>query len=328
MRSASLTLLLLGATLGVSSGCDVYNQDIFEGMGTTGGLAPTGGVSGSGGVPIGGATGGFTPTGGVSTGGASPTGGVGPTGGDGTGGGGAPTGGVPPTGGVAPTGGAGTGGGPATGGAGPGTFVTIDALEELNDTIELSDGQGYWYTYHDDSASGTIAPDTQRNAAHQVAPTALATARADSTLAVHVTANNLFTVWGSGVGFDLNNKNVYDLSGYTGIVFWARAEAAVTMRLKVLTAEIVLNTEPGGECVQPASPTPAQQCGNAYGYRVNLTTAWQEFRIPFASLTQESGWGQVPPAGFNPESALSVQLQAAKNVAWDVWLDDIRFYVE
>ena len=280
--------------------------------GTTGGAVP-GGAGGEGGT-AGGASGAGSGSGGHATGGV-PTGGY-AAGGATTGGassGGAPTGGAP-TGG-APTGGIGTGGLP------PG-FTAIDMLDVVNNTIELEDGQGLWYVFHDGSTDGVITPDTPRTT-DDLIPEALPAPRDESLLGVHVVANALFTSWGAGVGFNLNSPDEdtrlkYDVSPYTGIVFWGRTgTGSVTVRVKLVTADIAPETEPGGECVA--------DCSDAFGQEIDLTTAWKEYSVPFSELTQQQ-WGYAPPGGFDTTGVLAVQLHANAGVAFDIWLDDVRFY--
>jgi hypothetical protein len=47
--------------------------------------------------------------------------------------------------------------------------------------------------------------------------------------------------------------------------------------------------------------------------------------VPFSGLTQQ-GWGYPRPAGFDPTAVLAVQLHVDAGVAFDLWLDDVRFY--
>ncbi|MBN2197190.1 MAG: CIA30 family protein [Polyangiaceae bacterium] len=289
----------------------------------TGGAGGEAAGNGSGGAPTGGDSPGGATTGGAATGGVSAGGAAGAdTGGAPTGG--APTGGVS-TGGVS-TGGVSTGGvstgGVSTGGL-PAGITAIDMLDEVNNAIELKDGEGLWYVFHDDSADGVISPDTPRDPTVELIPVALPTPRDGSLLGVHVVANDGFTTWGAGVGFNLNSPEPttrleYDVSSYTGIVLWARADTGtLTLRLKVVTADISSDTQPGGECTA--------NCNDAFGHAIDLTSAWQEYSVPFSELTQQ-GWGYRPPNGFDPTGVLTVQLHVDPGVAFDVWLDDVRFY--
>jgi hypothetical protein len=156
-----------------------------------------------------------------------------------------------------------------------------------------------------------------------VVPETLPAPRDGSLLGVHVVANDLFTNWGAGVGFNLNSPDTstrlkYDVSPYTGIVFWARAgTGTATLRVKLVTADIAPDTESGGECTA--------DCNDAFGYGIDMTTTWQEYSIAFADLTQQ-GWGYTPPGGFDSTGVLTVQLHADAGAAFDIWLDDVRFY--
>jgi hypothetical protein len=305
-------------TGGAANGGEPATGGIAD-SGGTGGSSLTGGTSGSGGLSAGGASG----EGGVLASGGAPTGGNDPGGAGGVATGGAATGGAP-TGG-APTGGAPTGGAPTggmgTGGLPPG-ITAIDMLDVENHTIELSDGAGEWYVFHDGSTDGVVAPDTPRTT-DDLVPVPLPSPRDESLLGVHVVANDLFTSWGAGLGFNLNSPDgtarlKYDVSPYTGIVFWGRSgSGSVTVRLKVITADIAPDTESGGEC--------ATNCNDAFGTPIALTTEWQQYPIAFADLAQQ-GWGTVPPGGFDPTGVLAVQLHADAGVAFDIWLDDVCFY--
>ena len=295
----------------------------------SGGNTPTGGATGggnvggassggteSGGARTGGADNGGVPTGGAAAGAGAPTGGAQTGGADNGGAGGVASGGVP-------TGGAATGGAP-TGGSLPVGETEVDLLDVANNTIELSNGEGFWYVFHDDSAGATITPDTQNDSSLKLVPVALPAERDGNLLGVHVVADDGFTAWGAGVGFDLNSpnsttRNPYDLTPYTGIIFWARSAAgSVDMRLRVVTADVTPDTSPGGEC--------ATNCDDVFGDYITLTTQWQEFTVEFAAPPlEQQGWGYEPPA-FDPTGALAIQLQADAGIAFDIWLDDIRFY--
>jgi hypothetical protein len=195
-------------------------------------------------------------------------------------------------------------------------------LDAPNNSIELADGDGYWYTFHD--GGGVISPDTQDGSDELIA-TDLPAERDGSLLGVHVVADDGFTDWGAGLGFDFDApsptvKNRYDVSRYTSLKFWARADAGTfDMRLNVLTADIVSSGNPGGEC--------SSRCDDAYGVVITLTTTWKEYTIDLAAppLVQ-GGWGASIP--FDPTAALSIQWQAAVGVAFNIWIDDVRFYKE
>ncbi|GEM_PF-1749400 len=309
---------------GLSTGGDSAGGDLGGGMeiggGEAGGATGAAGTAPLAGAPSGGATAGDPPDGGTA-GSPAPTGGAltggAPSGGQGTGGtgsGGEATGGAP-SGGV-------TSGGTGTGGL-PAGITVIDLLDEANNAIELWNGGGLWYVFHDGSADGVITPDTPRDTTARVTPVALPAARDGSLLGVHVVANDGFVAWGAGVGFNLNSPDPstrlpYDVSPYAGLVLWARVgTGTVTLRLKLVTADIAPDTEPGGECVE--------DCNDAFGAVLELTEAWQELSVPFSGLTQQ-GWGYAPPAGFDPTAVLAVQLHVDAGVAFDLWLDDVRFY--
>ncbi len=308
-----------GGQAAVGGGADqTGGRAAMGGVSTGGQRGSLGGTSGSGGDRA--KTGGTGGDGSAS----APKGGAHSSGGRDSSGGNHPTGGTPPGGGGGTAhdhGGAGAGEA-AAGGAPPWRYTVIDLAEAANNAIELVDGEGYWYTLHD--GGGTIVPDTQ-GGAEQLVATELPEARGTSLLGMHVVANNGFDSWGAGLGFDLNapnsnTKNKYDASRYSGLVFWARSgDGTLNMRVKIVTAEVVEDSQPGGEC--------SADCDDVYGVDITLGETWQEYSVALAAPPLEQvGWGASTE--FNPESVISVQFQAGAGVAFDVWIDDIRFFTE
>lgn len=328
--------LTLAGALSVFA-CQVYTLDMFDDTTETGGSGASGGTGGAfggsgGSVPTGGrveGTGGVRPTGG--DGGAEPTGGnagAKPTGGTGgtepTGGSGGtePTGG---SGGSPPTGGAsGTGGVPPTGGTGGTGGATVDPgliddFEVSNNSIQSVSGRsGYWYPLFDASETGEISPATSST----FRPTDLPDGpREESDRGLRVTANDGFIDYGAGFGFNLANEEIYDLSPYTGIRFFARGGDSATddqvLELRVPIADIVPDNRPGGMCTE--------DCDNSHRTTFTVPVAWTLIEIPFDTLVQDGTWGLR--VDFDPQHALAVQFWAeAPGIAFDVWLDDIFLY--
>jgi hypothetical protein len=122
------------------------------------------------------------------------------------------------------------------------------------------------------------------------------------------------------MGFDLNNsgtaKGTWDAGAYTGIAFWAKGSA---FRVKILVPATVPTAE-GGSC----TPQGTNQCGNNHGMAVTPGTDWQQVVVPFASLTQESGWGIQ--AQFDKTKVIGIQFQVGAGSTFDYWIDDIGFY--
>ncbi|HEY2408786.1 MAG TPA: hypothetical protein VGI10_22425 [Polyangiaceae bacterium] len=309
MKTNTLSILALTAGFGVLAACSASN------------VAPGRGHAGSAGAGNTGNTGnvGTGNTGNVGTGNTGNVG-TGNTGNVGTGN----------------TGNTGTSGSVGTGGGVAMTGPLLDDLTDGDNTIAPYSGRvGYWYSYND--ATGTQWPPSDPSGAtpflvcpssatdcllgpgHTPAPAA------DFWAETHGTG---FTVWGAGMGFDLNDtgtKMPYDATAYNGISFWGKANAATPVRAKIQIPTISKVAD-GGTCVPPADPMAMGQCDNQYGIAAMFTTGWTQFMMPFATITQEDWGGKNLAPPFTKNSITDVQWQVAQGVAFDIAVDDITFY--
>jgi hypothetical protein len=194
----------------------------------------------------------------------------------------------------------------------------IDDLDDGNDQLPMVDGRrGFWYVYHDTTVGGVqTPPDTDFN------PTAMGAS--GSAYAARTTGSG-FTEWGAGMGFDINVgpennalKGTFDAGAYTGISF--QAKGSVPIRVLVQTAGVLPEAQ-GGTCVP--GTTPGTECEDAHGKDIALTTAWKEYQVPFAGLTQ-AGWGKV--VSFDKKKLTAVFFQVNPNVSFDVWIDEVKLY--
>ena len=192
----------------------------------------------------------------------------------------------------------------------------IDNLDDGNDHIALTPTRhGSWYTFHDETVGGVQVPGDAAFTLTMGGPSGTG-------YYVHTTGHG-FTDWGAGVGFDLNTgdsgpKGKFNASAYTGVSF--KAKGNVTIRVAVQTTA-VLETTLGGTCV--ASMVAGMECDDVHGMTVALTTSWQTYQVPFASLAQE-GWGK--PATFDKATLTAVSFQTLPSATFDVSVDEIRFY--
>jgi hypothetical protein len=160
----------------------------------------------------------------------------------------------------------------------------IDDLDDGDDNIPMVNGRrGFWYVYNDESASGTQTPPS-----NNFAPTAMG---ADGSAFAARTTGSGFTVWGAGMGFDLNAppqdgapKGSFDASGFTGIAF--KAKGSVAIRVLVQTAG-VLPTAMGGTCTPGTAA--GTECEDAHGKDVSLTTTWKEYQVPWTGPRRAAG---------------------------------------
>jgi hypothetical protein len=199
--------------------------------------------------------------------------------------------------------------------SGPCSTSLIDDMEADGGIKKVCGRQGFWYTYNDATTGATQTPLAGGTFVHEL----ITPARGSSTKAAHTTGSAGFTTWGAGMAFDLNNpggtspKSTYSAAAYTGITFFAKASATITVRVNVSTPP----TEPG-----PVGSCTGTKCSDHYGKAITLSTAWTPVTLTFGELAQQ-GWGT--PATFDKSRVIAVQFQVDKSTAFDFWIDDIAF---
>jgi hypothetical protein len=317
-RSLSFAGLLAAGLAALTMGCAAGEMVGKPGSGgSTGG--GTGGRTGggTGGTTTGGGSGGFI---GGGTGGTTTGGGTGGFIGGGTGGMvGGGTGGTP---------GGGAGGAPFMPICTP-TAPAISDMEDGNAFYGTSCPKGAWYL---SSKTGTVmAPAPFTGTEGLVTP--VASDRAPSTKAIHVSgsaqANTTAMSYDAfaSLSASLNSPSAtqtgaVNATAYTGVKFWGK----ITGTIKVQVSNSY--THPAGLKCMP-TPTTAQ-CYDHPGTLLAPSTAWMEYTIPFAGLTQEA-FGNPSPAAFPKDAIYSIDFKVivpatGPTAAWDIWVDDLTFY--
>jgi hypothetical protein len=212
-----------------------------------------------------------------------------------------------------------TGAGTTSSGAssGSGSSTTpglIDDMEDNDDAILTAESrQGYWYTFNDQTPTGMQTPPTTG-----FTMSLLPTPRGDSKYAARTNGSG-FTVWGAGMGLNLNGqgttKSSYDASGYTGLTFWAMAPAGSTTSLRVSVPDVDTSPE-GGVCA-------GAKCNDHFGTSIELSTSWKQYPLKFSDLKQE-GFGQPFP-GIKASALYAISFSVTTNTTFDVYIDDIAF---
>jgi len=209
--------------------------------------------------------------------------------------------------------------------AGAGTLVD-DMLGMGGAIIACGGRMGYWYTYDDGTAGATLTPTAGMpftfTAISGTGPAGGGPDGGPATMAAMMSGMG-FTVYGAGMGFDLNSaggaaaKGSYNASAYSGISFWAMGSAGGVVRFNVPDKD----TDPsGGVC----SGTGANQCTDDHGHTLTLTTSWQQFSFTWAELTQQ-GYGYVE-ASIDTAALVSMKFQVnSPTGTFDVWVTDIAF---
>jgi hypothetical protein len=184
----------------------------------------------------------------------------------------------------------------------------IDDFEDGDTQVaKQGDRDGYWFTAHDDKGS-TINPT----------PLKIADGGAGSAKAIHVDGKTAAGdgAWGSQLGVNFLSKGLYDASKYAGISFKAKIGSGSANKVRLKVGDV--NTHPdGGVC---------KSCWNHFGKDIPLTTDWQEFKVTFADMKQEAGWGDPVPA-ITPSKLVSINWSIGPSGAFDLWIDDLQFIV-
>jgi hypothetical protein len=213
------------------------------------------------------------------------------------------------------------GGSVGTGGAAVASGNTITDLE--TGAHHFDDKQmgvvGAWFSYGDATVGASLTP-----AAGTVFKPA--TPGYNSMYAACLKGSG-FTTWGAGLGFNLNDPGngmggsavkSFDAASYTGIAFWAKASTALSIKFKVPTK----SSDPAGSVCMGA--TGATSCYNHPAKEVVLSTEWQPYTVPFASLMQEAGWGLQ--AVFNPSELFGVRIEVGSAAgSFDFCVDNVGF---
>jgi len=219
---------------------------------------------------------------------------------------------------------------PSEGGSDPGSggatgVPIVDVIDDLDDgdsSIPETDGRvGAWFTFNDESSGGTQTPSPDGD----FVPVA---GGPGASLFMAQTTGDGFTVWGAGMGFDLNNpgdgsggpgiKSTYDATGHTGVAFQAKGTVSLRVGLFV---EAVVPEEFGGTCVPGTEE--GEECNDAHGKDFVLGDAWEQYLLPFDEIAQ-SGWGQS--ATFDQSKLTGIQFGISEGVTFDVQVDEIGFY--
>jgi hypothetical protein len=199
----------------------------------------------------------------------------------------------------------------------------IDDFEDGNLDINVAGGRvGHWYNY-DDSTDGmnqiavvTLDPTTERHT----------TLAGESKMAMRVQATG-YTRWGSGYSADLGGGSVYDVSAYTGLVFWTKNLTSTAISIKVALQDA--NNDPRGRRCDKSEDAPTDTaCYDDFAQNVTLLPGdWQIHLLPFWSL-QQGGFGLKVPTGLATHEVYSLPVGDNFGATYDYLLDDIGLYIE
>jgi hypothetical protein len=255
-------------------------------------------------------------------------------------------------------GGCGGGGGSPTGGGGSGGGgIVLSEDDKISDFEDVAAAtvvnagsparNGYWFSYND--MSGTCA-QTPANGVAYLPETPPTPSPYKGGLALHAKWDGC-TVWGAGVGADINQpaavdggsyegvKVPYDLTGAKGIVFWGMTSPTADNKLRV-KLNMRAETKKADACPVagcPAATSPpfcdeavvgTNKCSDAWGQTFTLPIAgnWQQITIMFSDTTKfkQESWGMAFP--WNPADVTGIQIQSQgteMDQPFDFWIDDV-----
>jgi hypothetical protein len=206
---------------------------------------------------------------------------------------------------------------------------------------------GYWYTYNDDNPKGTDATCMQTPpSGPQLLPDPPATYKGETPPTNHMGITGFAlhgmwsgcSVWGAGIGADINQpaaedggtyngpKVPYNVAPYIGVAFWAMAKEGTDTALRMkfpMTDETKIAD--GGDCDEAVLGV--GKCSDDFGKQFNLPSngTWKQFTVLFADTAfKQEGWGQS--FTWNPAHVTSIQIQSVdKTEPYDFWIDDLYF---
>jgi hypothetical protein len=203
-----------------------------------------------------------------------------------------------------------------------GPYDLIDDMEHDGTACPQAHGRnGHWVSAHPQTDGGVMGPTPFTMVAIDLPRTSLFSAT--DAKAVHIWGSGFDTI-GAGVSvgmIDTPASKSYDVSMYTGVVFWARVgDPAATTSWLFKVSDV--NTDPaGGVCSQAG-----KWCFDDHAAYRDVGATWQRYDVTFDELAQ-GGWGnpQVPSVDKTKIYSLRWQLLTPTDT-FDLWIDDVAFY--
>ncbi|MBN2195695.1 MAG: hypothetical protein JW751_22935 [Polyangiaceae bacterium] len=185
----------------------------------------------------------------------------------------------------------------------------IDDFEDGdNRTAAVGSRGGYWWK-STDSAGSFFGPDDWGPIK----------GGANGSFALHLMGQTVSgdptEAWGAQVGGNFVGSGFYDATAYVGISFKAKTtpKSVKTFRLEIAD----VNSHPTGEV--------CTACWNHFGKWMTFTSEWKEYKVLFADLQQEEGWGDPRPDMVTPTQIYAIQWKIKPGSDFDFMIDDLHF---
>jgi hypothetical protein len=154
-----------------------------------------------------------------------------------------------------------------------------------------------------------------------------------------VSGSDAATQGQAGCPIILGNEAGVDLSGYSGITFWAKGDPAGVRTIQVIFTDA--HTDPRGGICNYTDATSPDYCYNGFATTIGLTDTFARYTVDFASLKQNPYWGyHAEPDVFDVQHVYDLLFQidvpvcyphemcvggAPPPVTFDFWIDDLYF---
>ena len=157
--------------------------------------------------------------------------------------------------------------------------------------------------------------------------------QAQSANAMQALADGKNTLWGTAwLAYFQSNMGPVDLSEYTGITMWARADVAPGQ--PVPTVKVALadyGSFPGATdpttklpfCDMNDNTVGGKGCFDDYALNIFPDSTWRRYDIPFSQLTN-GGWGLLH--AFDPARLYALKFGMLPSLIYSIWIDDIALY--
>lgn len=198
----------------------------------------------------------------------------------------------------------------------PAVVDVIDDMEDGDISIIETDGRGGQWEDSDDASGGEKMPPKVEPVTRKIA----FAGDPPTSQGLHVSGSG-FQQWGSVVKVALANGAPYDASRYDGLRFFAKGSGGFYVSLSSPQTEMGFSSSDCTIC----SDHFGEQSGGDNAPAQNASF-WQEYRLPFASMTQQ-GWGDAKPA-LDTTQLVRIQFLFGSKAVYDLWVDDISFYAD
>jgi hypothetical protein len=153
----------------------------------------------------------------------------------------------------------------------------------------------------------------------------------DSTSALLAVAQGNNVLWGTAwYTYFRTSIEPVDLSEYTGILLWARADVedgqpVPTVKVAVPDyGSVALGVNnPNYLCDMNDNTVGGKGCFDDYSMKIYPDGQWRRYDLPFSQMTN-GGWGLRHE--FDPKRLYGIKFGMLPGVAYSIWIDDIALY--